>query len=346
MRTSLLYCGMRNRGGPGRIGELVRALCLDLGWEFSWLHSSAHAPPEYATDADLDVEECLGRTFHVILHNQWRVPAVFHEFQGRAAQALLTMYEEIPPYWPEFSGERNAILAPCAAVRGVLGRDVHVIPFAVPPQTAPRPPRAPGAPRFFYPARDGGANNRKGVLEFAQALKRTTAAFTVTFALTKNAHARYLNTVPELFTDSRVSVVPVLTSRDYWMHLCQADVLLCPSRTSGIELALLDALAAGTDVMVTDTAPMNEYFHDGEAWLVPATPDDSPTIGTEASTVLAVPRFRACATGLAHALEHYRPGVLRHDGPRSAGQRWGNFKIEFSRFLESLRMRSGQAPTP
>jgi len=321
---------MRNHGGPGKLAELFLQHCLALQWDFFWLHNSKHSPASYPTPYDISEEECLKLDFDLILYNQWRVLSVFEKFQGRVPQILLCMYEEIPVYWQDFRHGLNNILAPCAAVGKVLGLDLNVLKFAVPPMRHLKGRPAREIPTFFFPARDGGENDRKGVTIFAKALQLTDRKFAVKIALTKQAQAHYQETCPSLFEDTRIELQSELSKNDYWREMGTADALLCPSRTSGIELATLDAVATGTDVVVTDTPPMNEYFSSMEAWMVAPRPASDQL---KKPGIVPIDQYEASHDSLAAVMDDYQRNSRASRGGRTAEQRWCQFKADLMQFM-------------
>jgi len=330
MATRLLYCGMRNHGGPGKLAQLFLQHCLDLEWDFFWLHNSRHFPGAYSTSYDISEEECLGQDFDLILYNQWRVLSVFERFDGRVPQILLCMYEEIPVYWRDFRHGSNSILAPCAAIGKVLGLDLNVLKFAMPPMRHIKNATAREVPSFFFPARDGGEHDRKGVTILSKALQLTERELVVRLSLTQHAQAHYQEMCPSLFEDVRVKIQPELSETKYWQELGTADALICPSRTSGIELATLDAVATGTDVIVTDTPPMNEYFSSTEAWMVAShrAPDQLRGVG-----MVPVDQYEARHDALAAVFDRYQRGLRSSRGGRTAEHRWCQFKDDLRNFL-------------
>ena len=335
MRYSLLYIGMRNNGGPGRIGMLLKRLCVELGWRFSWLHNSLHIPAAFCTEDDVSLENCFKGQFDLVIHNQWRYREFFFRFNGTVPQVLLVMYEDIPPYWQEFCEGLNSILAPCRSIGDHLRRDFPVVHFAVPPRISMNNSQGNSSIRFFYPARDGGEKDRKGIPEFADALALARGNFTVALSLTEVALDRCMRLYPKILCDPRVELLPELTADQYWAQIDSCHALLCPSRTSGIELALLDAIASGVDIVVTDIEPMNDYYSNEEAWFVCSEP-----LSME-SAALGVKRFRASPVHLAKTLDSYCPGERLSCGMRAA-ERWVKFKDELGMYLRLLVSSGGQ----
>lgn len=328
MTYNLLYVGMRNRGGPGRIGSLFKKICEEDGGEFFWLHCSRHIPAAFDTSDDISIEDCIHRQFDLIIHNQWRSKEVFFHFNGKTPQFLLIMYEDIPSYWEEFCDGLNSILAPCRAVGKHLGRELSVIHFAVPPRKSPKKIFKGEKSRFFFPARDGGENERKGLPEFDAALTVSRGEFTVALSLTKSLLNRCKSDYPRILEDPRIQLLPELTEVEYWDQMDSCHALLCPSRTSGIELAPLDAIASGVDVIITDIAPMNEYYSPEDVFLV--RPRLLLSQNNKMDSLNEVSHFRASSTHLAEILDCYQP-KSRVSG--DSGVRWKKFKNEFRTHL-------------
>jgi glycosyltransferase-like protein len=97
-----------------------------------------------------------------------------------------------------------------------------------------------------------------------------------------------------------------------------ADALLMPSLREGFGLVVLEALASGTPVVVSNMAPFTEYLRDGECFW--ANPADADSIG--AAMRLAVAPTPARARALAAAPQVCR----RFDWAASAARHAGLYR--------------------
>ncbi|MDJ0975201.1 MAG: glycosyltransferase [Planctomycetota bacterium] len=91
-------------------------------------------------------------------------------------------------------------------------------------------------------------------------------------------------------------------------HAClgAADAVVLPSRTEGLPLALLEAMAAERPVVATRVGGVPDALADGEAgWL--ATPDDAGSLADALTAMLADADARAAkiAAGRARVTAHY-----------------------------------------
>ena len=331
MKLKVLYVGMRNRGGPGKIGALLKSIIEEEDGEFYWLHNSRHISAAFDTEDDISLEATLCESYDLIIHNQWRSKTVFSHFNGKVPQTLLVMYEDIPIYWEEFCFGLNSILAPCSAVGEHLKRKFNVIHFAVPPRRFQKKTSIEEINHFFFPARDGGEACRKGLPEFASALEQSQGEFTVALSLTKDALSLCKLEFPSILSDSRVNILPELTEDEYWAQMDSCNALLCPSRTSGIELAPLDAIASGIDIVITNIAPMNEYYLENEAFLIQPDFINLPTQRDNLSS--SIDSYKASSKHLAAILDNYKPNSKMIDN--SGFLRWEKFKRELKLFFKA-----------
>jgi glycosyltransferase involved in cell wall biosynthesis len=69
--------------------------------------------------------------------------------------------------------------------------------------------------------------------------------------------------------------------------LAGADILAMPSRSEGLPMALLEAMAAGLPVVVTDVGNMAEVVADGAGHIIP--PDDADALRSALLSVLSDP---------------------------------------------------------
>jgi len=127
----------------------------------------------------------------------------------------------------------------------------------------------------------GGVEPRKNTLSMLDAFlaaRRSRAALRWVIAggasIFEHAdyRAAFAARLAELDPESRAAVVQVglLSERDLTLLLQSADVLLHTSRQEGFGLCVLEAMAAGTRVVVSRGAPFDEYLDDSCALRVDA----------------------------------------------------------------------------
>ncbi|MGE0192657.1 MAG: glycosyltransferase [Planctomycetota bacterium] len=96
--------------------------------------------------------------------------------------------------------------------------------------------------------------------------------------------------------------------------LAAAEVAVLPSRTEGLPIALLEALAVGVPVVVTDVGAMAEVVEHGRAGLV-VPPDDAAALARALTRVLADP------AGAKERAAYGRQRVTEHYGTRAQAKR-------------------------
>jgi glycosyltransferase involved in cell wall biosynthesis len=98
----------------------------------------------------------------------------------------------------------------------------------------------------------------------------------------------------------------ITTMPDAWRVMDQFDVFALPSRYEGLPYAPLEAMRAGTPVVLTDVAGNREVAVDGAALLVP--PGDVDAMASTVLELLADPLRRAAlgARGRDHVATHFR----------------------------------------
>ena len=117
-----------------------------------------------------------------------------------------------------------------------------------------------------------------------------------------------------------------------------ADVLLMPSLTEGFGLVVLEALASGTPVVVSNRAPFTEYLAPGEAggvcWADPTAPAS-----------IAAAALRALQPGRAQALADQLPEVCRrYNWPSSARRHVAIYRAHLALRDGALRRASVKPP--
>lgn len=98
----------------------------------------------------------------------------------------------------------------------------------------------------------------------------------------------------------------ITTMPDAWRVMGQFDVFVLPSRYEGLPYAPLEAMRAGTAVVLTDVAGNREVAAGGAAALV--APGDVDALASRILELLADPARRAelAARGRQHVAEHFR----------------------------------------
>jgi colanic acid/amylovoran biosynthesis glycosyltransferase len=102
---------------------------------------------------------------------------------------------------------------------------------------------------------------------------------------------RLLHTVADLSLDGRVRLHGAVSSRAVRDALRSADVLLHPSLSEGIPTVVLEAMACGVPVVVTDCGGVREAVREGvDGFVVP--PRDPEALANALAALWADPRLR------------------------------------------------------
>lgn len=296
-----LYCGMQNFGGPGRIGKDLKDFLQEKGIDFFWYHNTERIKPALNCSYDISITSVLENDFDCIFYNQWRIKPIFNHFNGKARQFLFLMYEDIPAYWQDFMMIPNEILSSSNAINQHLGIESTILSWAFPPIDLNRCNN--NIPIIFYPIRNGGENDRKGVIQFSESLKYIKSKFSLIMLIESNIVDYYKKNAAEIFFDKRILIIERKIDDNEYLHLfSQCDAVLCTSKTSGIELALREAIALNKDILVTNIKPFNEIFNENNAWLIDCEESNYAQIETG---IIEIPIFQAKPKSIADTIDNY-----------------------------------------
>lgn len=293
---------MQNFGGPGRIGKDLATYIQSKGGEFYWFHNSEKVSPSFECVNNINIDSVLTGNFDIIFYNQWRTKTIFEHFNGLSNQILFLMYEEIPKYWEDFTTTKNRIVSSSNSINNCLGINADVISWAFPPLKE-KEIKSNKLPTLFYPVRNGGEKDRKGVMQFSKSLQYIHSNFSIIMLLEKSVHDFYKQNAPEIFTDERLLIIENELSDEQYINLfSQCDALLSTSKTSGIELALREGVAFYKDIIVPNIRPFNEVFNAKNAWLIDAENVDNTSFE---DNIIEISIFQAKPEGIADAINDY-----------------------------------------
>lgn len=158
---------------------------------------------------------------------------------------------------------------------------------------------------------------RKGQLELIQAVSLLPAAMAerVTLVLAGSLHSGWSDYLEQLREEAGrcpARVLFVEAGRDEMPDLMAAsDIVAQPSWREGLGLSALEAMAAGTPVLLTNVTGFDEFAVHGEnSYVVPAR--DPGALVRGILDLLGDPalRRRLVENGRAYVEEHYRPQLL------------------------------------
>lgn len=133
------------------------------------------------------------------------------------------------------------------------------LPWGIPSPPVSAPPRRR---RFLHIAGWGGLNNRKNTDGVIRAWERANPRDATLVLHTQAPLARYGDDCAAIVQRRRDITVHHGTSLDLAPAFATADVLLCPSKREGLGLPIVEALAHGRPVVVSDGYLMKQ-------WLLP-----------------------------------------------------------------------------
>lgn len=115
--------------------------------------------------------------------------------------------------------------------------------------------------------------------------------------------------IDRLNLGDRVKIVPFMKQSDLWQMLLQADLLCHACDYEGTSKIILESMALGLPVLVSDVAPVNSYVTDGEnGFLV----DNDPALWAAKIKWLMGnkrARIRVSLNAMRHVALHYNPEV-------------------------------------
>ena len=293
---------MQNFGGPGRIGKDLSVFLQGKNVDFYWFHNSERIKPSFESINNIGIDSILESDFDYIFYNQWRTKPIFDQFNGKAKQVLFVMYEEIPTYWQDFMEQPNEILSSSNAINQHLGIETKVLSWAFPPLIDIKVQKN-DIPTIFYPIRNGGEKDRKGVVQFSKSLKYIKSNFYLIMPIESSSIEFYKLNSPEVFFDRRIVIIEhKIDDKEYLNLFSRCDAILCTSKTSGIELALREAIALNKDIIVTNIKPFNEIFNENNAWLIDYEESDFTQNETG---IIEIPIFQAKLKAIANTIDNY-----------------------------------------
>jgi len=170
----------------------------------------------------------------------------------------------------------------------------HGIPESVVAPYRARAARVPGAAiQCVHVAGWGGLNNRKGTDTLIQAFHQATSSNILLHLYTQVSVEAYGEACAEILrTDKRI-VVHQGTLENIFEAYRDADLLLWPSKREGLGLPIVEALACGVPVLITDGYLMKQWIVPGEhGYLCPAVPEQGrmylPEMQVKAETLAAM----------------------------------------------------------
>jgi glycosyltransferase involved in cell wall biosynthesis len=132
-----------------------------------------------------------------------------------------------------------------------------------------RPPRLPGAPvTVLCAARLIERKGQQHLLESAARLRRRGTAVRILLAGTGDAEPQLRQQVHANGLDDHVQFLGFVQRDAMPAVYAQADIFCLPSFNEGMSMALLEAMASGLPVVVTETGGMEELL-DGNGLVVP-----------------------------------------------------------------------------
>lgn len=135
----------------------------------------------------------------------------------------------------------------------------RVVPMPCPTDRFPAYERRPGPVRFLHVAGHGAMCDRNGTALVGQAAAQYrghTAALAVT---------HQDDVIPKVRGNGRIEVTKIGAVHHWWEMYYGADVLVMPRRFGGLCLPVIEALAAGLVVLMTDCSP-------NQVWPGPRVP--------------------------------------------------------------------------
>ena len=207
------------------------------------------------------------------------VPTIIHLHSGRFA----TFFQGLSP-WAQQAVRKMYKRSERAIVLGEVWRDmlidvvgvdpakIVVLPNAVPDQ-APRPARAPGTPCHIVMLGRLGAP--KGVPELLQALgsdEMRDLAWRITLA-GDGDQTPYREQAAQLGIAGRTEFVGWYGSRETAHLMRSADVLVLPSRSENLPVAVVEALSYGIPVVTTPVGATPEIVVNEESALLVGVQD-------------------------------------------------------------------------
>jgi hypothetical protein len=290
----IVYVGLDNKGGPAAIGKYLQKLAERDGHEYIFATYFKHHGEREGWAHTLE-QVSRGPEPDIIIFHQW------------VSSRLMDRWPGVPTYWlPMFEditaravamaqSHALAVIAPTEAVSEFfteLGAEVHYTPWSVDKGFRTRG----GSRRYwFFPARTGGHRGRKNVGLFLRAFRQANFKETPRVLISMMPGAWKKHKLPEgcefVWADSQ---------EEYQQLIRKAGWLVSPSRTSGIELSVLDALHDGIRVLGTDCHPFRDHIY-GE-WngvLAPAEVFDPGPLG--------IPKFEDGEIKPAYAIPHETP---------------------------------------
>jgi glycosyltransferase involved in cell wall biosynthesis len=125
------------------------------------------------------------------------------------------------------------------------------------------------------------------------------------------AARRTRKAVSRLGLDARTRFTGLVTGSSRYLALADADILVYPSRDEAFGLVPLEALQAGTPVIVCDDSGCGEIIGSIDGGLL-VPPGDAPALAAAIAAMLAdLPRWRAGAVRAgAEAARRFHPDLI------------------------------------
>lgn len=260
-----LVAGERRRARPNRLNlqnaaatiteaAAVARAARRTRTDVVWLHTfGVPTLPALRTLVQVIAVRAIRRPIIVQLHAFALAKTV--ERAGPALRLLLR--------WIYRLSWRLVVLQPsdAAALRFVVGDDVAILPNWVEVPDKPRPlPLAPPFVVLFV----GALVRRKGLVELIESM-RLLEDLPILLRIVGGAGDDGLEFVAELrqqamdlVTSGRLTFVGQAARSDVQAEIARAHLLVLPSRAEGIPVAVLEAMAQGRPVLVSDTGSMAE----------------------------------------------------------------------------------------
>ena len=248
--------------------------------------------PNYVVDPDFFKKWITDNNLDaVIFHefNQWssepnNLPKIVRDM-GKKAYGYLTTER----FKPEQTKEYDRIFAPTVSFERFMRmhkcRNFTYIPRSIDLNEFPAPKRqiANRPFTFFHPGGWGGVFNRKNTQVVVDAFNRLSKDHkNVKLIVASQKELKTEGTLPE-----NLEIISKDFSRQELIDLYyKADCTVLPSKWETIGIPILESLAAGKPLIVTDVPPMNEFVRPGKnGYLTKHNLEHYPTISVYAAIV-------------------------------------------------------------